>query len=194
MTRPEEFRRSSARTAREIVDRLGQGDAARERIRPEWTPGHYFAQLLDKQEDVAAVPFLAHALPKREAVWWACLCARQSAGTASPAAAALECAERWVADPTEENRQSGMAAALAAGLISPAACASLAAFVSGGSLASAGVPPVPADENATSQTVTGAVLLAAAAEGEQNMAGRLRACLALGLDVACGRRLWNERR
>ena len=191
MTRPEEFRRSSARTAREVVDRLGLADAARDRVRPDWTPGHYFALLLDKQEDVAAVRFLAHALPKREAVWWACLCARQAAGAASPA---LEAAERWVADPTEEHRQSGMAAAVAAGLISPAACASLAAFVSGGSLAPAGAPPAPADENATSQTVTGAVLLAAAAEGEQRMAGRIRACLALGLDVACGRKVWNERR
>ena len=45
-----------------------------------------------------AVKLLAHALPKREAVWWACMCARAIPDAALPPedAAAIEAAETWV--------------------------------------------------------------------------------------------------
>ena len=193
MSRPEEFHRCRFRTAREVVDRLTADAQARERVRPEWTPGRYFAQLVDRGDDVAAAEFLAHALPKREAVWWACLCARQSPSNPGMAAA-LEAAEKWVVSPSEESRRSSMKAALGAGPVSAASCAAMAAFVSEGSLAPADAPEVKAGENATAQTVAGSILFAATAQGEAKTAPRLKACLALGLDVACGRKLWSEGR
>jgi hypothetical protein len=193
MSRPEEFLRASARTAREIVERFNADPQARERVRPDWTPGRYFTQLVDREDHVAAAEFLAYALPKREAVWWACLCARQSPATPA-SSAALEAAEKWVVNPTDENRRSGMAAALDAGLMSPAACAALAAFVSEGSVAPVEAPPVLTGENATAQTVAGSILLAAAAQGEEKMAARLKACVGMGLDVACGRVPWSQSR
>ena len=39
---------------------------------------------MDAHEYTDAVRFLAHALPKREAVWWACLCVRKAAGANPP--------------------------------------------------------------------------------------------------------------
>src|SRR4051812_45310941 len=68
-----------------------------------------------------AETFLGYALPKREAVWWACLCTREAVGPdpKPPAAAALKAAEAWVADPSDANRRAAQAAADAVGLGHP---------------------------------------------------------------------------
>ena len=101
--------------------------------------------LIGKQHFLDAVRFLAHALPKREAVWWACVCARQVADGKEPAPvkAALAAAEKWVADPSEDNRATAMPAARRPSWATPAGCAAMAAFWSGGSLAPPKAPVVP---------------------------------------------------
>ena len=54
-----------------------------------------FLRLLIEQEHyIDAVRFLAHGLPKREAVWWACVCARSTLG-AEPAAEELKILGRF---------------------------------------------------------------------------------------------------
>lgn len=55
----------------------------------------------------------AYALPRREAVWWACMCARAVPDPGLPAAdaLALEAAERWVRRPDDGNRRAAVAAA-----------------------------------------------------------------------------------
>src|ERR1043165_1843595 len=55
-------------------------------------PAPFLEQLLSKSLLNDAVQFLAFALPKREAVWWACLCARSEVreSTPAPVLAALE--------------------------------------------------------------------------------------------------------
>ena len=59
-----------------------------------------------------AVQFLAHALPKREAVWWAWVAARRASGANPPAkiAAALAAVENWISQPSDENRRAARAA------------------------------------------------------------------------------------
>ena len=86
---------------------------------------------------VEATRVFAHALPKREAVWWACMCAGHTA-PAEPAAAdtkARELAEIWVRQQTDEIRRAAMDEAKKAGFQSPEAWAAVAAFWSAGSLA-----------------------------------------------------------
>ena len=53
-----------------------------------------------------AIGFLACMLPKRQAVWWALQCAKRSYSEGVPAekAAALNAAEKWIAQPNEESR------------------------------------------------------------------------------------------
>src|SRR4051812_23693597 len=50
-----------------------------------------------------ATRLVAHALPKREAVWWACMCAGHTAPADLPAAdrVAREAAEDWVRQQTD---------------------------------------------------------------------------------------------
>jgi hypothetical protein len=193
MSRIEEFSRSRARTAREIVELFEADESARARVRPDWTPGFYFAELLGRKEYASATRFLAHALPKREAVWWACLSARQLPSKPE-SAAAIEAAEKWVANPTDANRRATMPLAVQAGMASAAGCAALAAFVSEGSLAPPDADPVPPGEQLMPETVAGGILLGAGECGETKVASQLGSFLELGLEVACGRKLWTEKR
>ena len=119
------------------------------------TPRQYLDLLVERQLHADAVQFLAHALPKREAVWWACLCARPVLGPEPPpaAAAALEAARAWVIDPRDEKRRATFPAAEAAEIGTPAGCAAAAAYFSGGSLAPANLPAVAPAEHLTAHLV-----------------------------------------
>src|SRR5947207_9939431 len=125
------------RSAAEVSRPAELSDEAKALLKPQHTVKQFLDELAAKQNYQQAVKLLAHALPKRSAVWWACLCARQTLPpTASPEVkAALAAAEKWVSDPTDENRRAAYAAAEKAGVGTPAGCAALGAFLSGGSLA-----------------------------------------------------------
>ncbi|WP_426956423.1 DUF6931 family protein [Muricoccus radiodurans] len=110
-----------------------------------------------------AVRLVAHALPKREAVWWCCMCARAVPDPALPApdAEALAAAENWVRRQDEATRRAAMAAAQRTGFRSPEAWAAVAAFWSGGSMAPEGSPDVPPAPHLTGVAIAGGVMLAA---------------------------------
>lgn len=192
----ENLDRVSARTAAEVCSRFESGGEARELLRGDMSPRQYLDLLTEKQHYQEAVRFLAHALPKQEAVWWACLCAREAAGSApaQQASAALEAAEKWVRNPTEENRRPAMPAAEAAGLATPAGSAALAAFLSGGSLGPSHVPAVPPPENVAAQAVAGAVILSVVSRELEKLQERFQAALARGREVGHGTNRWDSRR
>jgi hypothetical protein len=133
-------------------------------------------------------------LPKREAVWWACLCAREGCGAdlAPAAGAAVLASERWVAEPIEENRRAAMAAAEAATFGTPAGCAALAAFLSGGSLGPPNVEPIPPGEDLTARAVAGAILLAAVVREPEKAPQKFQSFLARGLEVLHGSNRWED--
>ena len=137
----------AVRTAAEACSQIQLGAPPRSAARR-----HGAARFLDALIAAGHLPdalrFLAAALPKREAVWWACVCARQGYGAVvpSPAGAALQAAERWVADPSDANRRAAHPAAEAAGVGTPAGAAAIGVFLSGGSLAPVNLPacrPLP---------------------------------------------------
>ncbi|WP_424813019.1 DUF6931 family protein [Roseococcus sp. YIM B11640] len=135
-----------------------------------------------------AMRLLAHALPKREAVWWACMCAR-----AVPALEpvpldleALNAAEAWVRKPDEATRRGAMEVAQRGGFRSPEAWAAVAAFWSGGSMAPEGQPVVPPAEHLTGVAVAGAIMLAAARHLPQRADQRFMNFLASARDIASG--------
>ena len=146
-----------AKTAAEICE------AAEMEDRPDGAPGEFVQALAAGERFPDAVKFIAFSLPKREAVWWAWFCARGAAGPEPPpkVKAALAATETWIAQPEEDNRRKAMEAAEAAGFDTPAGCAALGAFFSGGSMAPAGAPELPPGEHLTAKAVAGAVTLAA---------------------------------
>ena len=139
--------------------------------------------MLDHQKHHDAVRFLAHLLPKREAVWWACQCARQTAGTDPPpaVAGAIKAAETWVSELNDEARRAAYSAATAAGLATAAGCAAMGAFASDGSLAPPDAPPVPPGEYLTAQMVAGSVIIASVADSPDEMKANYRLYIDQGL-------------
>ena len=154
-------------------------------VRPEMHPLDFVALLMEKALYPDAVRFIAHALPKREAVWWGWVCARRAAGDnpQPKIKASLEATEKWIAQPSEDNRRSAMAAAQKAELGTAAGCAGLAAFFSGGSLAPPETPVVPPGEFLSAKAVSGAVIFAAVAKEPERAPEKFKIFVAQGVEV-----------
>jgi len=136
-----------------------------------------------------ATRLVAHALPKREAVWWACMCARSVPDPAAkPAdAEALAAAENWVRRPDEDNRRAAMAVAEASGFRSAEAWAAVGAFWSGGSMAPPEAPVVPPGEHLTGVAIAGSITLSAVRGPHPARASdRFNRFLAAARDIAAG--------
>lgn len=135
-----------------------------------------------------AAKLVAHALPRREAVWWACMCARGVPDPALPPedAAAIAAAEAWVRRPDEPARRAAAAAAERTKFATPEAWAAMGAFWSGGSMSPEGQPVVPPAEHLTGTAVAGAVMLAAVRHAPEKQKERLERFLASARDIAAG--------
>jgi hypothetical protein len=135
-----------------------------------------------------ATRVMAHAMPRREAVWWACMCARHTRPPELPAldGAALEAAELWVRKPTDENRRAAFVLAQDSGFGSPEAWTCVAAFWSGDSMSPLGQPAVPPAPNLTGAAVAGSVALAAVRSHPARQEKRILAFLESARDIAAG--------
>jgi hypothetical protein len=150
-------------------------------------------EALDRLEQagllIEATRLVAHALPAREAVWWACACSRHSAPSGeNPAAETTirDAAEEWVRRQTDDHRRTAMKTAETAGFGSPEAWAAVAAFWSGDSMAPPEAPKVPPQPHFTGLAVAGAVALAAARGQASRREARLRGFLVSAKDIAAG--------
>jgi len=163
---------------------------ARPLLADELPAAEFLRRLTDAGLLLDAIAFLARALPKREAVWWACMCARTTAPEAAsadhPDSRALAAAEAWVYKPTEENRRDTDVAAQAARFESPESWAAIAAFWSGGSIAPPDGPLVSPGDDLTPRAVAGAVMLAAVRRQPERAEEHYRIFLGKGLDIAAG--------
>lgn len=177
----------------EFVDLAGLGEDAKAVLQPAHGPRQYMQALVERSLHADAVRFLAHALPKREGIWWAWVCARRASGDApAPAVkAALDATERWITQPTDENRRAAMRAAESAGVATPAGCTAVAVFLSGGSLGPEHTPPVPPGELLTAKAITGAVVSSAVSGNASKAPERFQAFIGQGLDVVNRLQLWG---
>ncbi len=136
-----------------------------------------------------ATRLVAHALPAREAVWWACACSRHTASSSTnpeSETAARDAAEEWVRRQSDEQRRAAMKEAEKSGFGSPEAWAAVAAFWSGDSMAPPDVPKVPPQPHFTGLAVAGAVAMSAVRGSAVRREERLRAFLASAKDIAAG--------
>jgi hypothetical protein len=69
--------------AAQICSVAGLGEKSRALLKDQ-PPQEFLNLLIQEGLFQDAVSFLAHALPKREAVWWAWVCARRAAGAEPP--------------------------------------------------------------------------------------------------------------
>lgn len=178
----------------EVCKTLTLGDEACQELRPEMTVRRFAGVLLDAELPGDAMKVLARAFPRREAVWWACLCVRRTfvARELEGKDAPLLAAEKWVRDPSEANRRAAGQAAEAQNHETPQALAAQAAFWSGGSLAPPEVEQVvPPGEDFTAMGVAGAVSLAPTKKEPGQMMERYRGFLTLAEAVESGNERWS---
>jgi predicted component of type VI protein secretion system len=182
-------------TAAEVCRLFDLDDPAKALLDDKQTPKQFVALLIKQQIYPDAVRFLAHAMPKRESIWWATRCVRAGLGDGEPSRsdrAALEAAERWVAQPDERNRRAGQSAAEATNYETASGWAAAGAFWSGGSIAPEGLPDVPPKETLTPQAAVVAINLTATADPAK-MPQRYAEFLSLGSAVADGQNRWPEK-
>jgi hypothetical protein len=183
--------RTGIKTAAEVCRRFALGDEARTLLDDAMTPRQFLDRLRAAGLHADAAKLVAHALPKRQAVWWAYLGVTQMLGPkASPqAAAALEASRAWVADPNDDHRRAAFTAADQAGFDTAPACVALAVFFSGGSLAPPDFQPAPAPEHVTGSMVAAALALAVVLEEPEKAPQKYDALLQTAIDVADNKNL-----
>jgi hypothetical protein len=135
-----------------------------------------------------AAKLTAHALPKREAVWWACMCARHTAPAEADERLAALCAaaETWVRKQSDEARRAAFDLAQAQGFDTPEAWAAVGAFWAGDSMAPPDVPKIPPAPHLTGTAVAGSVNLAAVRGDPLKRDARLARFLDSARDIAKG--------
>jgi hypothetical protein len=135
-----------------------------------------------------AAKVMAHALPKRECVWWACMCARHTTppdlGQAD--AAAVSAAETWVRQQSDESRRDAFDHAQRANFSTAEAWAAVAAFWSGDSMSPLGQPKTPPAPHLPGTAAIGSVTLAAVRIHPARRDDRLRRFLGSARDIAAG--------
>jgi hypothetical protein len=137
--------------------------------------------------NVDAVRLLAHALPKREAVWWACLAVRQCLiEEGSLESRAIAASEAWVRTPTEEYRQHCRNFGEQLQYKTPASWVAMAAAWSTGSLTDKDSPEVAPPEYLYAHAVGGAINLAAVVGDPEDLQKRYAKFIAQGFDLARG--------
>jgi len=173
-------------TAADYCRDLEIEEEAQQLLNDTLTPAEFLDLLTEHELFPDAIRFLAFWLPKPGAVAWACQCVREVlGGQLKPKDnEAIESAQQWVRDPTEENRYAAGAIAETTGFSGPPSWVAVAAFWSGGSLAPADLPPVPPGESMTAQAITGALMMTATHGEPLKAAERYRSFLQKGKQLA----------
>jgi hypothetical protein len=163
----------SGRTVAEIASKSKPQPEAQALLAPGLTPLGYVLALEENKHALDAVNFIAHGLPEREAVWWACQSAQMVAEKLNSAErSALAAAEAWVRNPSPEKKAAATAAAAKTEFKGPGGWAAQAAgwaqdpapLKLGPKSADAAPPPA-----LTPPAVGGAILLAAGLAGKSPM-------------------------
>jgi hypothetical protein len=188
----------SAPTAKEVAAQFELAPEAKALLNTQ-TPPQFLAALLDYGHDLDALRFLAYAMPKRHAVYWAWLCVKEMKPKEAPpqekaplVTQALDAAHKWVLDPSETNRRACETAYTALGLEHPAAVVAVAAFWSEGSLSPSGNPVVPPPAHLCAHGASSAVMLAAAKGDPAKIKDAYTQAVAQGVGVAAGKLGWNK--
>jgi Family of unknown function (DUF6931) len=192
MTTPQP--RGAPRAPLDLAAAAELGDDARALLAPDLSHRAFFQKLVDAGQHAEAVRYLAHALPRREGVWWAWVTAKRAAGPEPQPRikASLEATERWIAQPTDPNRRTAFERAQEADVGTPAGCAGLAAFLAGDSLAPPNVQAVPPGEFDAAKAITGAIMMAAVVTEPEKAPEKFQAAIQQGLEVVNKIKLWPQ--
>ncbi|MHC4557347.1 MAG: DUF6931 family protein [Planctomycetota bacterium] len=187
----EPFIMISGRTVPEICGDFELQEEAKAHLNGDPAPHEFVDRLIRADLYADATRFLTYGLPKRQAVWWSCLCVRSVSACYGDqiSAEVLQAAEAWVKDPVETNRKAALLAGGKHNFEMPSAPAAWTAMAAGwsGGVPSAGEEDMPAlPEHLTAHAASGAMLLAATIEPDQAKE-MYRKFLETGVQIAQGK-------
>ncbi|WP_051955903.1 DUF6931 family protein [Beijerinckia mobilis] len=130
----------------------------------------FVERLAGKGEARAALSYCAYLLARREAIWWACCCVRQTALRQPYEVRCLEAAEAWVYEPNERLRLHALELAAHESKTVAATWIVQAVAWSGGNISSTIGYHIEPPAQGTGQAVRGAVLIAATGLGDRREA------------------------
>ncbi len=151
-------------------------------------PETFIEELSSAEKWLDAVKVLAHALPRREAVWWACMCATQMDKLTDNESekSALESAEKWVFKPTEEHRADAFLLAQRSRTNSVGTFCALAAAFSDDTLIISEDQKIDIDTSGFGKMVAGIIAMSAAEGKGARFDQRIQNFLISGRAIACG--------
>jgi hypothetical protein len=147
------------------LERLG--DEAKRRIDPLLSVRAYLDSLRRDGLLSDAVDVVSYVLPKQYAIAWGCECWRavHEGADADPIdKSAAAAAQRWLQDPSEENRRAALVLADRLGYKTPGAWLAAAAGWTGGTMMPGGEYEVPPPQGLSGNAVSAALKLLAATE------------------------------
>lgn len=132
-------------------------------LKPGMSSSEYVHALEQNKMPTDTVNALAHGMPEKDSVSWACQSSRKVEGKLNSAdKSALDAAEAWVKNPTEATKSAAASAAGKANMQGTGGwAAQAAAWSSPAPAAAAPGAPAVAAPSLTAPAVAGAVLLAA---------------------------------
>lgn len=159
---------------------------AQEVLGDNMSPYDWLEQAVNSELYSDAVTFIAHGLPIRESIWWACNCASSRDDWSTEENDAINAAKAWVYTPDETSRRYAEEMAKIAKLDTGAGWAAQAAFWSGGSMTSPTDPIVPPPANLYAQAVAGCINLSAVLPDGAHAVERYKHYIEMGSDIANG--------
>lgn len=168
------------------AERINEG--ARIHYSPDMRPDDLINKLCEAGLWQDAITVASCTLPPREAVWWACVCARKMTSITDNAAeiSALQSAETWVYKPNDDNRKKAFELAQAS---DPCLAGGLCAFAA--TFNESKLPLVDGSETELDKAVfpgmvAGAVMMAAGDAGPEQIYNRFERFLDSAEDIANG--------
>jgi len=179
-----DWKKVVAEKASDIIEADQLSAGSRPLLNNEDSPRDFVHKLAAAEKWPDAVTVMANCLPRREAVWWVCVCSRKIQN--GDDVKALEAAEQWVFKPTDEGRVLAFREAQNSTSSSAAALAALAVASSQSRLSMDERTEIRLDASTFPSLVAAAILVAEEKVAENEGASPFRLFLDMGENIAQG--------
>jgi len=171
--------------AKNVTQHFELDDQSEELLQDNHTTVEFLDLLISNQLYSDAISLLSHSLPNREAVWWACLCAKQIADD-DLFRDTLLAAEKWVYEPTEKNRRLAEFYAEKGKFGSAASWVAAAAFWSGDNIVGEQDPKIAPDQYLYAHAVSGSIMTSVCLQDDISQSDLFEKYINYGINIANG--------
>jgi hypothetical protein len=180
--------------ASDVAARFELSDDARALLVPDAKPAEFFALLSRHELYRDAFNFAAHYLPKRQSIWWGCLCAWELFRDEVPPSEErpIRAVVDWIREPSEQHRRAALAEARAPKTGPIGGALAMAVFAAEGSLSPPEAPEVKPSDDQSANFVAAAVIIAGQMAPRKHRRDYQHHFLELAVDLSQGNALCED--